>query len=296
MKKDDLPLDKITDYLMTLNTDVSLPEEFEITYVEVEEGVELRCGIFTPENPKAHVVLVPGLFTLVMSWYKFLILMMNDGYKITYIESREKRTSRMDDPKKITERSFVDELKIVLDKLVGDEDYIIVGSSNGTNTIVRALSEDLITPKHSILVSPYTEFHVPTPFKIMLPVVYNWTWKLFLLPIVKIVVVPMIANKKKDPFQAHKYKLGLVLTAPLKLKWSLRALKGGDLWPYVDKLNGKGLSIVLVGAGTDPLHGAESTRKVSERIEGSRFIEFATNYDVHDKPLVDLINEVANSG
>jgi len=295
MKKDDIAIEKITEYLMTINTDVDLPDEFDVKYVKVEKGVELRCSIYTPESPKAHIVLVPGLYTLVMSWYKFVIMLMNSNYKITYIESREKRTSILDDPKKITEKSFEDELICVLEQLVGDEDYTIIGSSNGTNTIIRALAAKRLRPTHAILVSPYTEFHIPLPFKIMLPVISNWSWKWILLPIVKVVVVPMISNKKADPFQAHKYKLGLVLIAPLKLKWSLRALKGGNLWPYVDQIDGKETDIILVGAGTDPLHGAAATKKVSERIEGSKFEEFETNYDVHDQPLLDLIEKTVNS-
>ena len=295
MKIDDVPFEDITKYLLTLNTDVDPPRDFKIGYSEMPDKTQLRYFTYTPDSPKNHIVIVPGFMTVLMSWYRFILLLKKENYRITYIETREKYSSKMENKSLFTEQIFVDDIYHVITELTDKNGYIAIGSSNGSNILIKAIAQKKIHPKYCYLIGPYANFHVSLFIRIALPFFTNKTYKWIFLPLIRLIILPKLANKEADKFQAKKYEIGMTLSDAYKLKHAFRALQGKELWSDLPDVKTKKNTVILVGAGTDPLHGVEVTKKVSEQIEGSLFFEVNSNFDAHDIPMIEILQKTSKN-
>lgn len=283
----------ITHYLMSLKEDVECPPGFEEGFVEMRDGVKLRYFQFSPVDPRKHVIIVPGLNTLVMSWYKFMILLKNEGYKVTYIETREKPSSIMEDRKNISYEIMIrDAIDFMKD--LTDTNTVVMGSSMGSNLLINALARGAINPEFAILIGPYTDFQIPFALRHLKNVMADWNYRWLVYPLIRAFVLPLVTNKRADPFQFKKYNTALKTLDPVKFKNALNAYTGTNIWNEVRAIGHQDIetTVVLIGAGSDKLHGSEATKKVAVELEGSVFIEFESNSLTHDQPAIDLINRL----
>jgi alpha-beta hydrolase superfamily lysophospholipase len=285
--------EEITNYLMSLDKDIEVPPNFAENFYDVGNGGNLRYFQFIPESYSKHIVIIPGLNTLVMSWYKFLILLKNEGYAITYIETREKPNTKVEDRRNITYEIMITDVIESLNGIIKDE-YIVVGSSMGSNLLINALSRNAINPTHTILIGPYADFSMPWPLRFLRRFITDFNYKFMIYPLIKLIVLPVVTNKKADPFQYKKYNTSLKTLDPIRFRFALKAYIGTNIWTEAEMIDSSKMKtkILLIGAGSDKLHGTESTRKVSEKITGATFIEFDSNSAAHDQPMIDLIKEL----
>ncbi len=287
-------LDEVTRYLLTLKEDVKPPEGFEVNYIQLSDGGKVRHLRFVPENPIAQVILIPGLNTLLMSWYKFLLLLQKERFQIDYVETREKRTSILKKAKSITYERLIQDVKEAYEK-VNEQGLktVALGSSMGANLILLSLARQEIDPDFAVLVGPLLDFHIPKFFKFVSPFLNRVTFTI-IKPIAWWFVLPRFLNKEKDPFQAHKYELGFKLGDATKMKYAFKSWAGTTLREDLPKINGKKTQVVLIGAEEDKLHAADETKKIAEMTENAMYIDLKTNFAAHDQPLVDLLKELVS--
>lgn len=290
--------EQITEYLMSLDHDVGPPSEYTTDFLEMKDGVKLRHFSYQPTEPRARIIVLPGMQTLVMSWYKFLILLKKNNYHIDYIETREKTSSVIPQPykNKFDEDVFISDFQECVQQLIDSTsgDFIVIGSSMGSNIIIKALSRNLIQPKYAVLVGPYADFHVPMLIRVIRPVITNFVYKKMLLPLLLKFTLKNVTNEDQDPFQAHKYKYGMILLDPIKFKHTIKGFVNSTIWNDLSSIDGNVTKCFLIGAGADPLHGSNITKDISKNIENSVFIDIGTNSAAHDLPMIEILNNIEN--
>lgn len=281
----------LTEYLMTLKEDIEPPKGFVEEYYKVDDNTSIRCLRYVPDNPKFHVLVVPGLNTLLMSWYKFIVYLRNEGYEVTYIETREKITSKMENKKDITEQQFLDEITQAVQHYSQGKEYAVVGASMGSNNLIKCMNRGMLEPKYAFLTGTLTKFKLPRFVNIVKPFFGNFSYKYIFLPLILLIVLPSISNKKKDPFQRVKYRVALKSIDPVKTKYCFYAYTGTEVLNDLGNLDKLDTKIFFVSAGEDPLHGDETTHMLVDNVSTSTYIQMETNAETHDWPMVDLINK-----
>lgn len=288
-------LNKLMNYDLDVPSDVSIPDRFEVSYLEMSDGVKLRYIYFHPENPRGHLFLYPGMNTIVMSWVVILEKIANLNYQVDYIESREKYTAVLDKKiHKITrERMTLDmEESISLLGLVG-KDYIALGSSLGSDTMIINLAKKKILPKFAILVGPNKVHTVPLLFRLILPFVNDWIYQKIGLKIIKRIILKRYTDKNKDPNQYIKYRIALELANIYRLKTAVKVWVGNSLVEYLPLIDGKETKCYFIGATHDKLHPGETTVEMKNMIPNAQYIDLKTNSAAHDQPLIDfIVNEI----
>lgn len=270
--------------------DVEIPEGYKIEYLTMTDGVQLRCLRYIPENPRGIVFMYPGMNTIVLSWIKILTGLLKENYHVEYVESREKHTSINEDYINITREQMIEDCETSV-KLLGldKEDYIAIGSSLGSTTLIHNLADQRVFPKHAILVGPTYVFKVPLALRMLLPIVTEFTFRRIGLPLIKRIVINLFVNEKADPQQKRKYLLALDLADPIKLKHVLRTWRGNRVADDLPKINGERTICYLIGASEDKLHPDELTKEIADKIENSVFVDLKTNTAAHEQPLIDMI-------
>jgi alpha-beta hydrolase superfamily lysophospholipase len=272
--------------------DVDIPDHFDIKYLEVSDGSKLRYLSYHPEEePRGHVFMYPGMNTLVLSWINILEGLSEEGYRVDYVESREKHTSKLPKDAKFSKERMLDDCKEATERLGFESvDYVAIGSSLGSNTLLSCMGKGKIAPKHAVLVGPYPTFKVPFSIRMLFPIVTYWTYNKIALPILKKIVLRKFTNEDADPKQKRKYALALDLADPIKLKKTLSLWNGHGIWDDLPNIDGTRSNCYLIGASEDKLHPEDDTKRVAELIENASYVDLKTNSAAHEQPLIDLIN------
>ncbi|MHA2502548.1 MAG: hypothetical protein ACXAE3_06755 [Candidatus Kariarchaeaceae archaeon] len=273
--------------------DVDIPDHFKVDYLEMADGGKLRYLQYRPENPKGFVFMYPGMNTLVMSWIVILEKLSELNYAVDYVESREKYTSILPRDKQISRQRMLDDCTESLHLLgYDDRDYITIGSSLGSTTLIHNMAENKISPNHAILVGPSTHFTVPKIFPYVMPILNNFTYRLIFRGILKKSALKDYTDEDADPKQKLKYSLALDLANAVKLKFCIKAWNNNMVWDDLPRIDGEKSICYLIGASEDKLHPDTETRKVAEGITNSKFVDLKTNTAAHDQPLIDLIQTI----
>lgn len=280
--------------LEELTDDIDIPDIFTIEYLEMSDGAKLRRIFYHPENPKGIVFLFPGLNTLVLSWIIVLNYLVEKNYKVEYVESREKYTAILDRKKHLINKDrFLLDCAESIEKigLVG-EDYIAIGSSMGSVTLIHCMARNMISTPKVILVGPPLELSLPLAFRIMLIFVNDWFYRHIGMKIIRYIVVKKFTNEDADPKQKRKYKLAIELADIWKLKNSIKAWNKNRVHEDLPLIDGNQSKCYLIGASEDRLHPDTDTRYIADNIKESVFIDLKTNDAAHDTPLIELIDKI----
>lgn len=269
-------------------------------YITVFDGSKLRILSFeNPEQPREEVeiMFIPGMLTIFPRWEK-VVKELNEHYKVHYIESREKSTSKLvkKAPMKIeVMREDLDgiEKALGLDK----KQYITISSSMGGAMILENLALKAISPKGSILISPGVEVIFPKWATILIPIMPAFGIAM-LKPLVRWYLRNKTVDADKEPEQAKLY-IRSVNEADIKKmkKCIVKNANKYDGWDILPKVKDR---IVLVGATTDKAHKSDFSFKVAKALTNCTFVDLGTNKAAHDSPLVELtkefIKELTNTG
>ena len=269
--------------------------EFELSakeqYVDLYDGSKLRVLSF--ENPPKptediEIMFIPGLLTIFPRWEK-VVKELNEHYKVHYIESREKKTSKlvrrasMKIPEIKQDLAYI-EKALGLDK----KKYITISSSMGGSQVIENLASKTLTPIGSILLSPGVELIFPKWAPILLRFMPAFRINL-MKPYVRWHIRNKTVDAEKEPDQAREYIRSVNEADVKKLrKIIIKNANRYNGWHLLPKIKDR---IILIGASSDKAHAEEFSKKVSTQLVNCTYFDLGTNKAAHDTPLVKLTIE-----
>ncbi len=269
-------------------------------YIEVFDGSQLRVLSFEhPPNPTEdiEIMFVPGLLTIFPRWEP-VVKELNEHYKVHYIESREKSSSKLVRRAEMKLSEIKEDLDYIEKALGLDQrKYITISSSMGGSQVLENLASKGLTPIGSILLSPGVEIIFPklSPalLRILPPFVIN-----LLKPFIRWHLRNKTVDSKKEPKQARDYIRAVnEADVPKMRKMILKNANRYNGWALLPKIKNR---IILIGASTDKTHKSDFSLKVSTALVNCTFVDLGTNKAAHDTPIVDLtkefMKELNNSG
>jgi hypothetical protein len=257
-------------------------------FIQVADGSQLRVLSFeNVANPvdDIEIMFIPGLLTIFPRWEK-VVKELNEYFSVHYIESREKKTSKL--VRKATMK--VEEMSIDLDfieKAIGldKSKYITISSSMGGSMIIENLAFKRITPIGSILISPGVEIIFPKLAPLLLRILPPFAIKM-IKPLIKRGIKKRAADAEKEPVQAAAYIRSIEEADVRKMrKCIIKNANRYNGWDLLTKINDR---IILIGASTDKSHSSDFSAKVAKSLSNCTYIDLGTNRAAHDTPLVEL--------
>lgn len=270
---------------------VRVESGFEERWISVDDGVELRVlHWWPPGGPEDEpLVFVPGWVSVVEGWLPVLEAMVATR-RVLYIETREKKTARMDRDRMRVEEFTVE--RLALDLLaaaqsldLSERNAVWFGSSMGSNAILEALKGRRLAATAAFLVGPNAAFRFPVWGR---PVLYGPSW---LYHPIKYFVFWYLrhfrVDARSEPEQMLRYERTLRAAHPLRLKLSARAILDYEVWPGLDTI---GVPVAIAYAPSDTLHSEQEVRQIVAGMPCGRAIECPTNRYMHDAPIVEELD------
>jgi pimeloyl-ACP methyl ester carboxylesterase len=250
----------------------------------VSDGVSLQIIDFTPPNisrEKPVIIFVAGWISLISGWKEMLKVLCAE-YRIIYLESREKQSSKVPDIKKVSfsmHRLALDLGEIIQQVIPPDGKFILAGSSLGATAILEYCGSDKRKPLSAILIGPNTEFRFPRLLGlIILPLHPSLYFSI--KPVIKWYLRNFRLDKKRSPEQIEKYENTLDCADPYKLKVNALALRNYALSERVNRLT---VPCLILGATSDMLHDTGNIRQLVKIIPDAEYIELASNMETHSE-------------
>jgi len=260
--------------------------------VPMSDGVCLKIIDFTPENiseDKPVIIFVAGWISLITGW-KGVLKVLTTGYRVLYIESREKQSSIVNNVKKVSftmERLKLD-IGEIIEKLIPQAGaFILAGSSLGASAILEYCGSAGRKPVSAVLIGPNAEFKFPKILEIIVP---GFPPSLYILikPVIKWYLRNFRLDKKNSSEQIEKYEKTLDCANPYKLKANAVALIKYKLLNHVNKID---VPCLIIGATTDTLHSTRNIKQIMDIIPYSSYIELQSNMETHSEKAGHVIEE-----
>ncbi len=259
-------------------------------FVKISDGVELRIIDFKPkdyDSEKPVVVFVAGWISLIQGW-QYVLKMITPYYRTLYIETREKISAKLPENKKVEfsiQRMSQDIDEILAQVLPKNQKFYFAGSSLGSTVILYYLNMYKLQPEKSLLIAPLCEFQMPS-WGIFLVRLAHPNLYLIIKPIVKWYLRNFRLDKEKEPEQVAKYEGTLDAAEPRRLKANAMSIKDFSLW---EKLSDIPSPVVIIGAGTDTLHGVDIMEKMVSLIPSAQLEMMESNKDTHSEKAGQLL-------
>lgn len=229
-------------------------------YLKVSQNVLLRYIEFTPRSSQlpVPVLFIPGWVSLPYSWRYFLPAAVNE-LSLIYLETREKRTSKISGDVDYSVSSFVNDIQEAISFFdLSDGQYVLAGSSLGATCILDLVPGLEIKPKGLFLILPNSYLPLPayTPILKYIPA--------FLLPLTRRVVQSVVLGSKIDPSDII-HQEGFIKASNEadvnKLRNSALAIHGYRL--NLDLLKQIQVPTVIIGAASDKQHNQGEIAKIA---------------------------------
>ena len=257
---------------------------FSEDWIEVEEGVRLRCYRWRPEvaNGVSPVFFVAGWISLVRGWSALLRELVRFR-PVVYLETREKRSAeiapRLMKPSSFSIPKLADDLVRSTEMLGLDDDRtVFFGSSMGSNAILEALKHSRLPARAAFLVGPNAEFYFPAWGKVAIRVVPAW-----LIERLKGFVIWYIrkfrVDAQSDPEQMARYVRTISAADSLRLKLSARAVQGYSVLPGLDSI---AAPVAIAYADSDTLHDEREVQRIVDGIPRGTAVSCPSNTYMHD--------------
>jgi pimeloyl-ACP methyl ester carboxylesterase len=252
--------------------------------IPTAENVSLRVFTFTPESLPVYppVVFVPGWVSQMFGWKEVLLEMSRD-FKIYYIETREKISSRVEGKVKYDVESTGRDIVTLIERFgFKHKKYILFGSSLGATSILDMCRHLRQEPLCLVLVGPNAVFRIPRTWIFIVRLFYPGLYGL-IKPQVKWYLRKFRLDLNSDYEQYEKYCRALDSGDPWKLKKGVLALYRYEVWPLLNKIH---IPTLLFGASKDKLHEPDNLRKMVELLPNARIVDLETNKQTHSKRMV----------
>jgi len=265
---------------------------FSSSYVEVDEGVELRVLQWQPERPQTDepLVFVAGWVSVVEGWAD-LLQQLAPQWPIVYIESREKRSARIArgraGARHFAIPRLAEDLITACDHLgVNDDRSVLFGSSMGSNAILEGLKGGRLAARAAFLIGPNAEFRFPWWGNLLLhmPAAAYHPLKHFVIWYLK----NFRLDAEKEPDQLKRYQRTLRAAHPVRIKRSAQALRRYRIWDGLETIS---TPVAIAYATSDLLHGEAEARRIVERLPGAEGIPCPSNQYMHTAAVIKEMKE-----
>ena len=258
-------------------------------WIEVEDGISLRILIFSPEKSVLEesnpVVMVPGWGSLFEGW-RPLISEWGTKKKIFYIETREKKSSRINRKSKkadfVMSRHGLD-IRTVIEKMDLEMDEIDwFASSLGSTILIDSFQKGILNGNSAILLAPNSDFAFPLWFNIGI----NLPIPIFIFKRLVNFVSWKVQKRTSEPAQKERYLRNFMALDVRKMLLSARSNIGFSL-PH--DLSSIEVRCGVMTALSDTLHDFDKIKKIKSSIPNCELIEVPSNQYAHE---ADALNEI----
>ncbi len=252
--------------------------------IPTADRVSLRVITFSgpAEKKGPDIVFVAGWVSLMEGWKEILIELTRD-FRVIYIETREKISSKVKGRVDFDVGSIGDDVVSIINHFdLKRGKYLLLGSSLGATAILDCYHKIPQKPQCLILVGPNAVFRIPLTWKIIVKSFYPDFYKL-IKPTIKWYLRTFRLNISTDYEQYEKYSRALDAGDPWKLRPAVLALAGYEIW---DVLPGIDCPALIIGASKDKLHEPENLKKIVEMLPDAKYVDMETNKKTHSKPMI----------
>jgi pimeloyl-ACP methyl ester carboxylesterase len=257
--------------------------------ISVSGGVSLRVIRFTPARKgiHPHVVFVPGWISLMRGWQVVLREMTKD-FEITYIETREKISSRAHGNTKFGVKDIGDDIVRIISGLgLVEKGYVLMGSSLGATVILDCFKSLAPKPLCLVLVGPNAVFRVPRTWIAFIHIFYPGFY-LLLKPVIKWYLRTFRMDVHADYAQYQKYCSALDAADPWKLKKAVIPFSRYQVWDLLPSIDAPTL---IFGASRDKLHEPENLKKMVSLMPRAVYVDMETNQGTHSESMVSELRK-----
>ncbi len=260
-----------------------IAEEKMITVSDNSQILVLHTKAQGKDKSKFKLVVIPGWGSIVLGWDEFL-MKAKDYFDIYYLETREKKSSKLAKKSKCTLDRMSSDLKEVPEILkLNPKETVFFSSSFGAVLNADALNKKKVDPFLTILVGPMSKIDMPFPFRYLLYIVPSFLYHPF-APIGRFWVKKY---KSEDEVQAAKYYRVMEEADPKKWKKFLTRFAFKKFW---DTYAGIESRVLVIDESEDKLHRTIVTNKIASLIKNSEIVDLKTNKFTHSAGIADFIN------
>jgi pimeloyl-ACP methyl ester carboxylesterase len=252
-------------------------------YVAISPGISLRITSFEPpcDGGFPTVVFVPGWISLMSAWDEVLRELSRD-FKVVYIETREKISSRVKEEASHGVSHIAKDIARVVSGLNEKNGVVLLGSSLGATAVIescRFLTED---PRCLVLIAPNAEFRIPPLGLFIIRVTTPYLY-FVIKPIIKWYLRTFRLDLDSDRAQYTKYCNSLDAADPWKLKKAAIAFSDYKVWNTLECVS---MPVLLIDASLDVLHEPENLKKMASHMKQVTRIDMKTNKKTHSNEMV----------
>ncbi|HQL30496.1 MAG TPA: alpha/beta hydrolase, partial [Thermoanaerobaculales bacterium] len=257
----------------------------------VQGGVELRVMEWWPEQTsQPPLYFVAGWVSVVEGWRPLLEVLVRRR-PVVYIETREKRSARIERHRLRVEEFRVQRLAEDLCEVarvhgVDRSSAIWFGSSMGSTALLEALKGARLPARAAFLIGPNATFNFPW-----------WSLPLLRVPAASYSVAKHLViwylrhfrvDARREPDQMRRYERTLNAAEPIRLKLSARAAVGYTLWPGLETVTAP---VAIAYASSDVLHAESEARSIVATLPAGLAVECPSNTYMHRAEVARDIDE-----
>lgn len=262
--------------------------------LRLTDQVSLRLLCYTPANEAGNVpvVLITGLATEVKSFGNIIYEFSRD-FPVYYIETRDKSSSFVHEKVRYDIESMGNDVAEIIRQLgFSSGKFVMVGYSFGAAVIAAGFRHFGAIPHSVVFIEPTPAFHYPK-WSIKLIKWYGKPLYQFIMPFAKWYLRNIVINKKEDYEMATITSNSLSHANPDKLRNTVLAIAGYEVW---DKLDSISCPALIIGTSKDRLHNREEIRRMVSSIKNSSYIDLENNLRTHSAETAKIIRTFIKNG
>ena len=260
-------------------------------WVAVQDGVELKVREWRPDDTgQPPLYFVAGWVSVVEGWRPLLEVLVRRR-PLVYIETREKRSARIDrrrmQVESFTVQRLADDLCEIARVLEVDRSSAIwFGSSMGSTAILESLKGGRLPARAAFLVGPNAAFRIPW-----------WSRPMLRVPAASYSVAKHLViwylrhfrvDARREPDQMRRYERTLNAAEPVRLKLSARAVVGYTLWAGLETVR---TPVAIAYASSDVLHAESEAKSIVATLPAGLGVECPSNTYMHRAEVARDIDE-----
>ena len=244
----------------------------ESLYVPVDDG-EIRVYHFKPDNPvsKRPLVFIPGWGGTEIGYVDFYEV-IHDRVECYYIETREKRSSKLDRKKeKLDMRQKAKDIQDAINYLELDKnDFVLFGTCWGGAIILQGLIDGTIDAPTIITHDPMHTLWFPKWFlRYVSPIL-----PLFVIRLMKPVLRKLQMRGMNEKIQRKRAENFIANAEPWKWKKAAQSVKDFELFGNVSRITKE---VFVINGTKDKVHNQITYTKIAAEMPFSRFIYLKTD-------------------
>lgn len=262
-------------------------------HLQTSTGDYLKIFHLKPSKvvSNTNLLIVGGLTTVVESFAPFLSA-ISMYFEVYYLETREKKSSRLKDDSQFHMNNFSEDLAFVMNKLFSDKSSVaLLGYSLGAAIAIDAYKKMKNKPQALVLLSPTTGFHHYPYWSFLLLRMSSFLNENMMKSFAKWYIGHYVVNSKSDPEMYNISMRAIDSADPSKIKRTILSNQTYVLW---DKLAIIDCKTLVVGTSKDGIHQNEEGIRIADSIYGAKFVDLETNDRSHGEELASLIRQFTN--